>query len=269
MMISNPDLVYYASASNGATILVEFNSVEADLGRIAAKCLKKTPLFHIIFSHTIRQRTYKFLIDDPFIYFAVFDENLDNSKGLAFLKGVLFIDIIESNLLLKVLATQTVLAFHPINDLDSLHFHCFQGEFNPVFHQLLMPPSNFDALYSPQRILKHSQSGSLDSPKGLKFGSVAQRGLNIKLNMEMGGEGEDSVVGNWVDIINGGAGLSREFLVLMQKKNGFYAVDSGTQRAKLVWKKHVWVVLSLDLIVCFVLFGIWLWICRGFKCIDG
>ncbi|XP_059667249.1 phytolongin Phyl2.2-like [Cornus florida] len=267
MMISNPDLVYYASVSKGTTILAEFNSVDADLGRIAAKCLEKTPPFHIIFSHTIRQRTYKFLIDDPFIYFAVFDENLDNSEGLVFLKCVqdAFIDIIESN---------------PINDLDSLHFHCFQGEFNPVFHQLLTPPLNFDAMHSPRGVLKHSRSGSLESPKGLKFGSVPllrgdkfmglkkKKKLNIKLNMETDGEGEDSVVSNRVDITDGGAGLSREFSVLMQK-NGFYAVDSGTQRAKLVWKKHVWVVLSLDLIVCFILFGIWLWICRGFKCIDG
>ncbi|XP_058781448.1 phytolongin Phyl2.2 [Vicia villosa] len=38
------------------------------------------------------------------------------------------------------------------------------------------------------------------------------------------------------------------------------------QKAKRVWKKHVWVVLMLDLFVCAVLFVIWLWVCSGFKC---
>lgn len=38
------------------------------------------------------------------------------------------------------------------------------------------------------------------------------------------------------------------------------------QKAKRIWKKHVWVVLMLDLFVCAVLFVIWLWVCSGFKC---
>ncbi|CAI8598508.1 unnamed protein product [Vicia faba] len=38
------------------------------------------------------------------------------------------------------------------------------------------------------------------------------------------------------------------------------------QKAKHIWKKHVWVVLMLDLFVCAVLFVIWLWVCSGFKC---
>ncbi|KAG7945353.1 hypothetical protein I3843_15G147800 [Carya illinoinensis] len=39
------------------------------------------------------------------------------------------------------------------------------------------------------------------------------------------------------------------------------------QKSKQIWRKHVWVVLLLDLFVCSVLFVIWLWVCGGFNCI--
>ncbi|KAL2489619.1 calmodulin-binding transcription activator 5 [Forsythia ovata] len=40
------------------------------------------------FTHTVRAQTYTFLIDDPFAYFAIFDQSTENLKGLAFLKRV-------------------------------------------------------------------------------------------------------------------------------------------------------------------------------------
>lgn len=43
----------------------------------------------------------------------------------------------------------------------------------------------------------------------------------------------------------------------------------GRQKAKKIWRRHVWVVLILDLAVCLILFGIWLFVCRGFQCIEG
>ncbi|KAH1112866.1 hypothetical protein AAZX31_04G215900 [Glycine max] len=43
-------------------------------------------------------------------------------------------------------------------------------------------------------------------------------------------------------------------------------LHNHSNKAKHVWKKHVWVLLLLDLFVCAVLFVIWLWVCSGFKC---
>ncbi|KAM1126914.1 hypothetical protein COP2_043318 [Malus domestica] len=67
------------------------------------------------------------------------------------------------------------------------------------------------------------------------------------------------------DDANGGG--FRDFPLPTQKSGLLHSGDR--QKAKQVWTRHVWVVLILDLFVCAVLFGIWLWVCRGFKCIDS
>ncbi|CAN6564799.1 unnamed protein product [Malus baccata var. baccata] len=67
------------------------------------------------------------------------------------------------------------------------------------------------------------------------------------------------------DDANGGG--FRDFPLPTQKSGLLHSGDR--QKAKQVWRRHVWVVLILDLFICAVLFGIWLWVCRGFKCIDS
>uniref|UniRef100_A0A5B7C071 Longin domain-containing protein n=1 Tax=Davidia involucrata TaxID=16924 RepID=A0A5B7C071_DAVIN len=251
MMISNPNLIFYACISKGTTILAEFNTKDADLGALAAKCLVKTPPLHTMFSHTIRKKTYMFLIHNPFVYFGIFDENLENSECLSFLESVkdAFNEITESD---------------SIKRLDKLSSHCFQGEFNPVFHQLLASPADLEVLHSPREVLKHGGNGSSDWSRGKKIGLVPLLGGDRCKILKK--KKKKKRLENKVDVSYDGIGLSREFTVSMQKSA--YS-DSGYQMAKRVWKKHVWVVLLLDLIVCSILFGIWLWICRGFKCMEG
>lgn len=41
------------------------------------------------------------------------------------------------------------------------------------------------------------------------------------------------------------------------------------QHASSLWWKNVKIVLFLDLIVCCILFAIWLGICRGFSCVHS
>ncbi|XP_059629021.1 phytolongin Phyl2.2 [Cornus florida] len=268
-MVSEPDLVLYACISKGTTILAEFNSTDAGLGTLAAKCLEKAPPLHTVFSHTIRNRTYTFLMDDPLVYFAIFDKDLHSSEGLSFLRSVkdAFNEIIDSKC------------------LDNLNSFCFQGEFNPVFHRLLAPPpADSEVRHSPQDVFKRGKGEGLDSLRGEKIGCVpmfnGDMGKNLKkkkkkkrLFVDANVEDEDgfSLNDDKVDVSAAAAGggvRSRELSVFMQK-NGLVAVDPGHQKARRVWKKHVWVVLLLDLIVCCILFGVWLWVCRGFKCIRG
>ncbi|KAK6121817.1 hypothetical protein DH2020_044430 [Rehmannia glutinosa] len=259
-MISDPDLIHYACIAKDTIVLAEFNSKDAALGAIAAKCLDKTPPFHATFTHTVRSRTYTFLIDEHFVYFAIFDEKLEKPEGLAFLRSVRH-------------------AFGGVSkgekSLESLGSHCFQGEFNPVFRQLLGSGLyHMEGIGSPtgQRL---SQSGILQSGSGPIRGrpkSSGEKGLKKMKNRLLGefefdvgrrnGEKEenDEDGGN-------GIGLSREFI--MHKNGGLYSGElSGHQKAKKVWKKQVWVILSLDLIICVILFAVWLWVCSGFKCID-
>lgn len=259
-MIQDPNFVYYACVAKGTIILAEINSKDADLGSLALKCLEKTPPLHTFFSHTIRNRTYTFLIEDPFAFFAIFDEKVEKSDGVAFLKGVngAFREVIERSSGKK--------------RLDKLHSHCFQGELNPVFHQLLDSSNDVDeegSSNSPRSEMDHGRSTSLDSMKGKKMGSMpllADAANSLKLKKKrMFGQGEK----NMGDVSDDGSRLSRDFSVVMHK-NGFHGEGGHHhQKAKKVWKKQVWVVLSLDLMVCTILFIVWLCVCRGFKCIDA
>ncbi|KAL3342285.1 hypothetical protein AABB24_026350 [Solanum stoloniferum] len=263
MMIPDPNLVYYSCVAKGTTILAEINSKDADLGSLALKCLEKTPPLHTFFSHTIRNRTYTFLIENPYVFFAIFDEKIDKSDGLAFLKGVqgAFRGVIERS--------------SGKRRLDKLNSHCFQGELNPVFHQLLDSSILDEGSNSPRSELDHGRSASLDSVKGKKIGSMplladAASSLKLKKKRLFGQfkKRNDEMCEKRVDVSDDGIRLSRDFSVVMQK-NGLIHGEGGHQKAKKVWKKQVWVVLSLDLIVCTILFIVWLCVCRGFKCIDA
>lgn len=254
-MIRDPDLIHYACIAKGTIVLAEFNTKDAALGSVAEKCLEKTPPFHATFTHTVRSTTYAFLIDEPFVYFAIFDEKLEKSEGLAFLESVrdAFAGVSKGE--------------------DRLSSHCFQGEFNPVFRQLLGSGlENLELIGSPngQRL---GESGILQGASGNIRGRTKLNGdrelTNAKnrLNREFSigrrnGENDE----DW----GKGMGLSREFSPVTPKNGGFYSGEiSGHQKAKKVWKKQVWVILSLDVIICVILFLVWLWVCRGFKCIDS
>ncbi|MCD7458059.1 hypothetical protein HAX54_037080 [Datura stramonium] len=264
MMIPDPNLVYYACVAKETVILAEINSKDADLESLALKCLEKTPPLHTFFSHTIRNRTYTFLIENPYVFFAIFDEKVDKSDGLAFLNGVkdAFREVIDRSSGKK--------------RLDKLHPHCFQGELNPVFHQLLDSTIDVDeGSNSPRSELDHGRSTSLDSVKGKQIGSMplladAANSFKLKKKRLFGQfkKRNEEMGEKKVDVSDDGIRLSREFSVAMQK-NGSVHGEGGHQKAKKVWKKQVWVVLSLDLIVCTILFIVWLCVCRGFKCIDA
>lgn len=250
-MISDPSLVRYACVARDATVLAEFNSEDADLGSLAIRCLEKTPSFHSAYTHTVRGRSYAFLIQDPFVYFAIFEEKLEKYDAMVFLSGIK-----EE---FDVFMTQGSSAKKRLEQAGS---HCFQGEFNPVFHRLLA--SSLSETEEPPRSprkVSHESSGSMDSLAcGCNMGTTplfneATNNLKKKNKKKrLLGESEDAT--------------SRDFSVSMHK-NAAFSGELGHQRAKKVWKRQVWVVLALDFIVCTMLFIVWLWVCRGFKCIDA
>lgn len=255
-MISDPSLIHYVCIAKGTTVLAEFNSKDAALGAIAAKCLEKTPPFHATFTHTVRSKTYTFLIDEPFVYFVISDEKLEKSEGLAFLKSV---------------RDAFVKDFKGEKKLEKLSSHCFQGEFNPVFRQLVGTALyHMDGIESPtgQRI---GESGIFQCGSGPIRGRAkpnGEKGLNKMKNRLLE---ELKIREKEIDENRGnGIGLSPEFSPITHKNRGLYSGElTGHQKAKKVWKKQVWLVLSLDLIACAILFVVWLWVCSGFKCMES
>ncbi|XP_021280788.1 phytolongin Phyl2.2 [Herrania umbratica] len=260
-MISNPNLIFYACIAKGPTILAEFSSKDEGIESLAQKCIEKSPPFHSMFSHTVSKRTYTFLIDGPFAYFIICQEDLDKSESFWFLNRLkcAFEDFLETGL---------------IAGTDNMTPNCLQSYFDPIFSEIMA--LDMELVTSPS---KESQDPSLDSNKG-KGTVVApllgspSKGLKKKKRLSgleaNGGEAKDAGGGigmeNKVDV----ADDFRDFPVSMQKSVGGYYMGGGDrQKAKQIWRKHVWVVLILDLVVCVTLFGIWLMVCRGFQCIDG
>ncbi|KAE8661966.1 hypothetical protein F3Y22_tig00113721pilonHSYRG00011 [Hibiscus syriacus] len=259
-MISDPNLVLYACIANGPTIIAEFSSKEQPgIESLGRKCIEKTPPFHSMFSHTACKRTHTFLIDDPFVYFIISHEDLDKSESFLFLNR------------LKT-ASEDLLRRGLIVGTDDLTPNCLQSHFDPIFSELM----GLDLVFigSPG---KDSRNPSMDSDRGK--GTMAAplleqpiKGLKKKKRfggLEInGGEGKDCGGGIGMDNMVDVSDDFRDFSVSMQK-GGALGSGGERQKAKKTWKKHVWVVLVLDLLVCATLFGIWLWVCRGLQCIDA
>ncbi|KAF5731261.1 hypothetical protein HS088_TW19G00867 [Tripterygium wilfordii] len=261
-MISNPNQIFYACIAKGATILADFTSNEPGNEDLALQCIEKTPPFHTMFSHTVRKRSYTYLIDEPFVYFTIYDKDLDKIDAYEFLNR------------LKSAFEEV----SPDGANKGFISHCFQSQFNPIFREII----GLDLEFLNQTTSgRESRNSSMDSMKGQ--GAVRDPLLGGKPSKiskkkkrvfgDSNGDVKDVIVmeNNKVDVGidgNGNAVVCRDFSPPPAHRSGIH-MAGDRQKAKQVWRKHVWVVLILDLVVCAILFGIWLWVCRGFKCIDG
>ncbi|XP_041015670.1 phytolongin Phyl2.2-like [Juglans microcarpa x Juglans regia] len=256
-MVCDPNLILYTCIARGTTILARFTR-EPDLEPLAIKCIEKSPPHHSMFFHTIRSRTYTFLIQDPFVYFAVFDEDLAQSDGLWFLKHLKgsFEEIVEGGAL---------------KGLDNINSLCLQRQCDSIFRGTTTLNLSMVNV-SPGTEPKVSRNTSLDSVKEMKMVITTLLGSNPckslkkkKKKKKMNGDAKgDDVLQNMVYVAHDINGVYKDFSLPVQK--GF---ANDRQKAKQLWRKHVWFVLLLDLFVCSVLFVIWLWVCQGFKCIEG
>lgn len=253
-MISNPSLVFYACIAKGSIILGEFSSKEPGIPEtLAQECIDKTPQYHSVFSHTVCNRTYTFLINGPLTYFVIHDENLDKGESFWFLNRV-------KSAFEEVFETRSILNF------DNVTNHCFQAQFDAVFCEIMGLDLGF--LSSSRSGSKDGRTSSVDSSKGRRTALAPLLGQPCKgLKKKKRSNGESEAMSRDFNDVHGEKKVDVCDDVTMQK-NALYSGDHR-QRAKQIWKKHVWIVLGLDLFVCAVLFGIWLWVCRGFRCIDG
>ncbi|CAN0922581.1 Phytolongin Phyl2.2 [Linum grandiflorum] len=266
-MISNPDLILYACIAKGSTILAEYASPsDPAIVDIAQKCVEVSPPHHSAFSHTVKKKTYAFSIEGPFVYFAIFH------KDLARLESSWFVDRVKVSFL-------DLLASKSVKDFDALTSLCFQSDFYPLFREILA--LDLDLADSLTGSSKDSRNPSLDSNKEKtvtrpllnKSGKALTKKKKSRSSESPGGGEEKSEHSRGLNgggmMENGSSGHNKEFSVAMTSKSGGVYMAESKQKAKQMWKKHVWVVLTLDLVVCAVLFFVWLWVCRGFTCIDG
>ena len=254
-MISNPNFICYACIAKGTTVLAEYSSNEPKIEELAAECVAKAPPHHSLFSHTVKKRTYTFVFDEPFVYFAIFDEHMVKSEQIRFLNRMkcAFDKIIQSRGITRTGS----------DDFTTLSF---QSQLHSVFREAmgLDLDSVKDSLPDEN---KDSQNPNMDSVKVKRSLMVPLIGEPIK-----GLKKKKRVVGMESSEINGKEVAVEKKVEVCADMNGFISKNNilnDRQKAKQIWKKHVWVVLLLDVFVCAILFVIWLWVCSGFKCMES
>ncbi|KAJ0267225.1 Phytolongin [Hirschfeldia incana] len=268
-MISNPSLLSYTCIAKGTVVLAEFASKEeTGIEDVALRCIENTPPHHSIFSHTVRKKTYTFSIDESFVYFAILDEAMEKHESFWLLNR------------LRSAVEDLVRGGETLTDPSP---RCLQSKMDPVFAEIVGGgvdvDLDMDLVGSPRSVARESRNPSIDSSKGRRASLIPLLGKQIKAlkkkNKRSNTEDSDDVgtmvketmsEKKKVDLCgNGNGGVSRKEL-----RNGLL-IDHHhhRQKAKQMWKKHVWVVLMFDFCICAVMFGIWLWVCEGFQCVNG
>ncbi|KAJ1395691.1 Longin-like domain superfamily [Sesbania bispinosa] len=189
-------VLHYACIPRSTTILAQHHN---------GSKLTQTPPKHSLFSHTVNNRTYTFLIDPPFVFFAIFDSHLLKSQTLSFLNHIRS-------------------SFRETLDA-SKHFAPFslQSQFDSVFREAL----NFDSQSSDSvrssttlPLLEKQPDEGLKKKKSL----VDANGTTMMM------DGKDAVVVAMLDVSNNVVSVSVAKVV-----------GNDRQKAKHIWKKHVWV----------------------------
>ncbi|CAM8933643.1 unnamed protein product [Rhodiola kirilowii] len=252
-MTSDRELVLYVCVAEGTTIVADFvRNDDSDLETLAARCLQLTPANHALYSHTVDGRSYVFLIGDRFVVFGIFDEGLEKGKRLGFLVKVRdgFDEILGRK--------EAVL-------VDNLGYRSFQGEMGEVLQRLL--DGLFETIGLVNGLVRIAALVSNERAKNvapLQLGNGLMKKKKRGASSELNGESRGT---NHLD--DDDDELSRETLGFVNK-HGNGSTGGGRQRAaRSSWRKRAWIVLLIDVVICLVLFGVWLYICRGFKCLNA
>eukprot|EP01018_Ginkgo_biloba_P024779 Gb_39006 [translate_table: standard] len=283
------NLVYFSCVSKAAMILAEHSDGDAELEELAAQCLERVPPLHSRFTHTTRRRMYSFLMDGPFIYCAIVDEALEKPQVFAFLEHVRD----EFKKLLKN------------KSLEGFSSCCFDEEFGPVYRRLVAPLVGFPQMekdrmageettaqpvitrqnevfssptasvplydnppmgdFNNHKPLLGNTNNNNDKEKQKKNKRAKDQMTEVRdIIMENSDKAMDK--GKKLEIMVDGnrpGGLST---MSLQKSASFRS--KGQQLAQRMWWRNVRLVLLIDVVVCAILFGVWLGICHGFRCIS-
>nr|GME02506.1 phytolongin Phyl1.1-like [Ipomoea batatas] len=87
-MDSSKKGVSYCSVSKGGRVLYTYNEGGLEIENLAALCLEKAPPHHRWYFQTMGKRTFCFLMEDGYVYFAIAEEALGNAGVLRFLQNL-------------------------------------------------------------------------------------------------------------------------------------------------------------------------------------
>ncbi|KAH8950503.1 hypothetical protein BDL97_10G089300 [Sphagnum fallax] len=283
-MGSVSNLVYYASVSKGTTILAEHSGPGDDLAMVAIECLGKVPSLHSRFTYTTNGRMFNCLMDGAFTYCAIVDQALGKQKAFGFLEKV------RDEFKLLLMSQGWAL------DGVALEAYCLNDDFMVVYRHLVkplvgIPQKELDHMWEQTLARQSAESGadagddSEDHTCLLpehhvhseKKGNHLLESLTWKANSKrvqqqvvevkeimMTNSGKALDKGQKLQTTGGGTTPTYEDIHMSRSPSRRM---EGRQMASYMWWHTVKVILIFDLIVCLLLFAVWLGLCKGFQCI--
>ncbi|KAI3996649.1 hypothetical protein MKX01_009481 [Papaver californicum] len=274
--------LYYCCVSKGNRILYSYTCGDNEIETLAAMCLERSPPYHVWYSQTIRKRTFGYLMEDEHIYFTIVDEGLGNSGVLQFLEHIKdeFKKIIrDAKNGLK-------------GSMSGLNNVCLQEQMVPVIRSLIssleqvsqsrhnwigeIPSSHPGPSPSPEGNLNNQAEGATSTKMPLlgKPNKHDRKKMKDRIVEVAGGSDEHRrSTDRGVKIDVGSIEANSQGLAMstmaVQKGSSSARIKTSREHARRVWWRQVRIIIAVDILVCLVLFGIWLGICNGFHCISS
>ncbi|PSS19359.1 Phytolongin Phyl1.1 like [Actinidia chinensis var. chinensis] len=272
LMASIQHTVSYCCVSKGGRTLYAYCGGDGEIENLASLCLEKTPPYHKWYFQTMGKKTFGFLVEDGYVYFAIVDEGLGNSGVLQFLEHVRD----EFRKVAKKGSRRS------ISNLSSL---CIEEQLVPVIHRLITSLENVsqstdndwpaeasslhhgDLFVSPTSDPngQNDAAASTKAPllskkekKKMKDHVMAMRDIELEEHRRSTDMG--TVDSNYQSGAVSSSSIHKDS-VLMRTR-------SGTQNIRNKWCRQVRIVLAIDAAICLVLFVIWLIICGGTECLQ-
>ncbi|CAO2205511.1 unnamed protein product [Urochloa humidicola] len=250
-MSSSADNTVYCCIAKGRKVIYCYSSKDGDpqTEAAAALCLEHSPPHHRHYIHTSGTRSYGYLMADGHTFFAIIDPSVGNAGALQFLERVR--DVFRKN------ANRN--GFH-----DSLV---------PAVQRLVaslekMPHATFVLEESAERGGGPNESSGCTSSKVPLLGKSGSRKEKKRSKDKLAsmGDGEDEHHGTRgvrIDVPAeevGGMSLERSSSQSRLRRQ---------QPSRLLWMRHVKIIIVVDAIICLLLFVAWLAVCKGFRCVSG
>ncbi|KZV37342.1 putative VAMP-like protein [Dorcoceras hygrometricum] len=271
--------ISYCCISKGVQVLFKYNNCgDHEIESLAAICVEKAPPYHKWYFQTMNQRTFGFLMDDVYVYFAIASESVGNSGVLRFLNklrdefrrlakrgGGSFSRSLTNSNSLRLQEQLLPVVSHmvhfisesvtqrpaetgpsPICDIANGHEHIEGGASSKA---PLLGKSN-----KQEKKKKKMTKDHVISVRGDTEIEDHRRSIERVVNVEPVG----------LDSIRQGG--SRDLASPLRKDLNIARIRPSSQNLHKKWCRQVRIVLAIDAAICGVLFVIWLFICHGTKC---
>ncbi|XP_074587527.1 phytolongin Phyl1.1-like [Curcuma longa] len=235
------DNTVYCCVAKGSKILYSYSGKDAQLESLAVFCLENAPAFHRWYFHSVGPRTFGFLIADGHTYFAIIDPSVGNSAILRFLE-------------------------HIRDGFMKVAKNGFQDELMPIIQRLIeslenMPRSAFSLDDGSEGVASGDGSTSTKAPL---LGKNWNKHHDRKKMKDKVVQTDGDAVGH-----HGGGVLKIDVVAPnMSLPRSSSSSRLSVQQGRRLWCRHVKIIIAVDVVICLLLFVVWLAVCQGFTCVS-